>query len=252
MDTSVEAPAPSTAHPPAPLYPAAMTPRIVVLCPLEFERAAIARRLRKSAHAPAILVRRTGPGAEAIEDALDALADEPPELVILAGLAGGLSLTPPSPRIGEVIDPVGGGRWFPTRLPPGNEETVSIVGLRSPVFTPKAKRMLHEATGAALADCESHAFARVCEELALPWCIVRAVSDGPGDILPEASVDWVDDDGNTLALRALCGMLLNPRHIPTIMRIRKRSRPALEAAAGRIMELAGALDRKGAARVRAS
>ncbi len=210
----------------------------VVLCPLEIERRAIAAAARSVAD-----VRRTGPGEDAMAAAVKALLEdgERPRLVVLAGLAGGLTETEETaPRIGRVVDLARARHWRPTVMPPGDGDPVTIVGLSAPAFSKRQKKQMFEATGAALADCESHAFASACQEAGLRWAVVRGVSDGPEDGLPESAVNWVDERGYTRAARVLGSALIAPALLPTLWKLSRRSRAALRAVSGRVVELLAA------------
>lgn len=206
--------------------------RPFVICPLEHERRVLERLLGDRAS-----FRVSGPGPDAIRRALGAILEERPPLVILAGVAGGLrecdSLAPP---IDCIVDRRG-GRWTPNVLDPECSQGVTLVGVEAPVVDPVAKRQLADETGAALVDCESHAFAAMLENRDVPWAVVRGVSDGPDDELPPDIDRWVDDRGRTRGLVLARRLALAPGLIPRMRALGARSRTALEEAGERITRI---------------
>ncbi len=203
----------------------------VIVCPLDYER----RLIRKAVGLHASIV-VSGPGPDAVRAAVHALAADPPPLLILCGVAGGLAETPPAPRIGRIIDRDARAWTVPVSLP-GQDPPVTLLGLDEPIATPDKKRSAARAFTAALADCESHAFAESCEDLGLRWCVIRGVSDGPGESLPAGVTQWVDARGKARLGRFLAHVILEPSALPAALRLRRRSRRAMKAAASRLVEL---------------
>lgn len=209
-------------------------PSVVVLCPLNVERRAIAKRLRDRAE-----VRVAGPGAEAITAAVRSLGGSRPALVILFGLAGGLREGEVAPRIGRVVDK-DGRSWTPSVISPGLSAPATIVGVDEPVLHPARKKQMAKAYAASLVDTESHAFAAAAHAAGLRWAVVRGVSDGPDTALPAAVSEWVDATGRTRLGRILLAAILNPGVIPAAVALARRARPALRAASDRLIELLNA------------
>lgn len=203
----------------------------VVICPLEHER-----RLIRKAVGPRAKIVVSGPGAEAMRSAVRALKDDPPPLVALCGVAGGLIETTDAPRIIKILDR-NARTWAPTAIVPGDEPGVTVLALDEPVDTVDRKGALARAYAAALVDCESHAFAQEAVALKLRWAVVRGVSDGPKESLPAGVSEWVDAKGRARLLRFLGHCILEPSAFFAALRLRKRSRKAMKAAAARLVEL---------------
>jgi hypothetical protein len=72
--------------------------------------------------------------------------------------------------------------------------------------------------------------------------VIRGVSDGPDDALPEGVAQWVDAKGHTKPWRVLRSMLRDPRRMPSLMRLARESGAAL-ASATRLAEQVLALSR---------
>lgn len=192
-----------------------------IICPLEIE----ARALLTLAGMDPARVIVSGPGvavAQGVEVAHGAGATS----VVLAGFGAGLAATPLAPPIGAVVDEE--GRAFAPTIRVGGR-AVRIVGVDRIVLTPAQKASLRARSGAELADTESHHFARACVERGLEFGVVRAVSDGPNDELPEEAANWIDAQGRTLAARVLLDLARRPALIP---RLRALARASRHAAAG--------------------
>lgn len=226
----------------------AVTP--VVLCPLEAEGRAVRAALDR-AGLDRIPVRLTGVGAAAAEAAVDALDPRAP-LVVMAGIGGGLAEGPPVVVARRVVDERG-GRWeSPSRVdrdaaagPPGAAGTgsawgggMTVLGVDRIISTPAEKRRLHEQTGAVVVDMESHGLARACARRPrLPWAVVRGVSDGHDETIPERLVRWFDPRGR-LILRRLAGDLaVRPWLAPSLVRLGRRSRRVLPLVGERVASL---------------
>lgn len=202
----------------------------IVLCPLDIERRAIVKRVGDRAD-----VRLVGPGPAAMRTALEALVKQRPAMVLLFGLAGGLRDDERAPRINRVVDK-DARAWLPTCVPPGESPAVTIVGMDEPVLHRARKKQMASAYAAAAVDTESHVFAEFASTAGWRWGVIRGISDGPEDHLPAAVTEWVDERGRTRILRVLLGAILNPGVIPAAITLFRRSRPALRAAADRLIE----------------
>lgn len=213
----------------------------VVVCPMEIEAAAVRRGARGVVGVEVI---RSGIGKEAIVRAVEARAGRGPVpgLVILAGVCGALRPVDDVPPIARVIDEHG-GEW--TGGIGMVESGRTLVAVDRVVSTPGEKRALADATGAALVDMESHAFAAACERLGLAWGVVRGVSDTPEETLPGEVLGWITADGRTRVGRAVADMVMKPGLIPHMRRTLARSKRVLPMVAARVMSLHAAVSERG-------
>jgi len=202
-------------------------PSVIVITPLVFEAAALRPVLRRFGITPLVC----GPGAEAAARAVGTLAGEPPALVLLAGLAGGL-------KPAATLAPCGWGREIlsPDRKPVRGRSkvlsgsswpSVRVATVSSPIFLPSDKLALGRVTDADFVDTESFWFAQAAADLDIPWAVIRAVSDSAEDVLPPAVVKWTTASGATNTAGALKDLLLNPSLLGKVMRLRKASKIAL-------------------------
>lgn len=94
----------------------------------------------------------------------------------------------------------------------------------SPVLltTPDAKRQLRQATGAAAADMETAAIARVALECGLPFLCVRVIVDTAGEAVPSALPGLLNDDGGVRWLALLQKLLHQPALVADLLRLGRR------------------------------
>lgn len=233
--------------------------RAVVLSPLSVERAPlkraclgeISRAGGTPADARAIEFLLTGIGADRITAAVAALAARPPGtrpgLVVLAGTAGGLVDGVHAPPIAAVVDEHG-HRWSPTvttviaqplaaTQDQAQAPAATVLGVDRLIPTPQQKRALAARTGATIVDMESHAFARACESAGLRWAVVRGVSDGPDDHLPEFIMRWFTAAGRARPLVMTADILTHPGAWPGLARLSRRTKGALAQAGASLATL---------------
>jgi hypothetical protein len=203
-------------------------PRPVVLCPLEFE----CRALQRAGVDRTFALACCGPGPDAVSQWLRN-AGRGDRAVILAGLAGALvdALAPGAACvITEVIDAPSGRRWRPPLQAIALDLTASPCAVTSTphsICTPSGKRSLHHRTGAHVVDLESVAFAHAASDLHRPWGIVRGISDGVDDALPDEVDGWVDSTGRT-RLRAVMASILRRASTPRqLLDLRARASRAM-------------------------
>jgi hypothetical protein len=203
---------------------------VAVLCPMRIERAAVERAVRH-AGLEKVRVIQTGIGREAVLAAIVRCAGG--GLLVLAGACGGLVECGDVPPIAMVIDEHG-ERWTPFG---SDANGVTLVGLDRIVSTPGDKRALAAATGAAVVDMESHAFAAECEKKGVAWAVVRGVSDTPEETLPAEVLGWITPEGNTRGVRAVLDMVRRPSLVPHIFGVLRRSNRVLPLVGERVVEL---------------
>lgn len=217
----------------------------VILCPMEVEERAVRRALRAvlcdSPHyAPCTSILRTGIGKDRITACVRELhaSPTPPAAFILAGVCGGLTPTSHLPPIARVIDEHGHAWDRGIGFTPSSPSGVTLIGVDRIVGSPADKAALARATGAAIVDMESHAFAALCETLGVPWSVVRGVSDTPQESLPPEVLGWLAPDGSTRTGRAVADMARKPSLIPHMVRVLRRSSAVLPLVGARAVEIA--------------
>ena len=204
-----------------------------IVCPLEFER----RSLAALARARGWTLVRTGPGAAGIDRW--AHGDELPPAgtrVVLAGLAG--ATAPLSAdraiRVGTVVDHEG-NEW-PAPGVPEPDRAFRCLCVSHVLAKPEAKDRAARQWRVDLADMESAPFARLASERGWDWAIVRGISDGVDESLPEGIEGWTDANGCTRLWKVIASILVTPTLLPRLRTLRDRSRRAMRA-------VAAALDR---------
>jgi hypothetical protein len=209
----------SAAMPP-PVHPAG----VIVLCPMKIERRAVARAMR-AAGLEAVPIVQTGIGRHAVVAALArAVSAGEVTAAVLAGACGALSAVEAVPPISRVID-ARGHEWRSPLPHPARDGApgITLIGVDHVVSTPGDKAALAAATGAAIVDMESHAFAAECQRLRIAWAVVRGVSDTPLETLPHEVLAWINPDGDPRAWRAARDLTLRPRLLPHMARVLARS-----------------------------
>ncbi len=203
-----------------------------VVCPLEFER----RALLQAGVGKYCEVSCCGPGALAARQGVEnsAITNGP---IILAGLAGALQedMAKGSAYVATRVIDGAGQSWHPTGTAEGSLPGPSgptIISTVHTITTTQDKRALAERTGADLVDLESAAFAEAASAAGRRWAIVRGVSDGLHDALPEDIDEWVDEQGRTRTSAVIAAILRRPALVGEVRRLRADSIEAMNAVAG--------------------
>jgi nicotinate-nucleotide adenylyltransferase len=198
----------------------------LVFCPLGFER----RCFLRFGKLPVVA---TGPGEAAIRRAFaerDAWPVRRPRLLILVGLAGGLTdrvRAGEAAVVSEVVS-LDGAAPLTSRL---GAEHVAIAQAPHIVSSVDEKRRLASRSGADLVDTESRAFAECAADAGIPWAIVRGVSDDASQALPPELAGLVDERGVTRPARIAAALLSRPGLISDLIRIGRTARAAMRSAA---------------------
>lgn len=100
------------------------------------------------------------------------------------------------------------------------------------------KAALHRASGALAVDMESGAAWRFAQARGLPFAALRAVADGPEDVLPKAAAVGLNPDGSPAPWRVLAALLRRPEDLPALLRLARAS-AAAHAALRRALASAG-------------
>ncbi|HXZ22103.1 MAG TPA: phosphorylase [Pseudolabrys sp.] len=93
-----------------------------------------------------------------------------------------------------------------------------VVGWDSLVASPEEKFQLHEETGAAAVDMESHIAAAVAAEYHIPFAACRVIIDAAQRALPPAATLGLHLDGTPDVPAVLRSVWQNPRQIPALIR----------------------------------
>ena len=202
----------------------------VIVTALSYERRALVR----AGLEPRARLVCCGPGAEAVA----AWARRDPIAagctVVLAGLAGALTGRhhPGTAHLAATVIDAHGRRWSP---PLGGD---AVLAAAPAVLTgPTQKRQWAQGASADLVDLESAAFATVATARGWRWGVIRGVSDGPDESLPEAIGDWVDARGRVRPAKVCAGLLRRPGDAGRLRQLARTSRKAMAAVAGRLETL---------------
>lgn len=214
---------------------------LLVLVAVEFEVRGLARRLGGAGEGPGHLLRAVGLGATALaglEGALDGLR---PRAVLVTGLAGGCApdIAPGDLVLGEVVGPAPGGAWL---RPDATLADRALAALRAaglphrvgplltvpaPLATPAEKAAAWDTHGAVAADMESARVLHWAARAGFPALAVRAVADGPADLLPIGVTRAVGPAGRVRPA-TVAAWLARPALLRAGWRVWRRSELALD------------------------
>ncbi len=118
----------------------------------------------------------------------------------------------------------------------------AIAGTRHLLATPAQKQALFKATGALAADMESHAVAELASAAAIPFIVVRAISDPAEQALPEVAIRCLGPGGQ-IRPAALIGVIARPGELAALIRLGLQARRALAALSQVARRAGGSLER---------
>ena len=101
-----------------------------------------------------------------------------------------------------------------------------IVGVDTVVFSPGAKRQLHERTGAIACDMETQALARVATEMGVPFVVVRAISDPAWQGVPQGILPCLTREGGIDYLGLTLALVRRPWALPALIVLAGSSKKA--------------------------
>jgi hypothetical protein len=163
--------------------------------------------------------------ARAASGAARVLSAARPGRVLVVGVAGALSA---DLDVGEVLAPdlvvdVSSGRsWRPHRQPGRTGAhrggTLATVAAFGDPASPDAVAV----------DMETAAVAQLCDQLDVPWDVLRVISDRPGAVSP-AVAGLVKEDGRVDATALAWLLLRRPAHVRTLLGLRAQLQTALAA-----------------------
>ena len=166
----------------------------------------------------------------------------PGRVVILAGLAGGID---PAHRAGltrcaRYIVAAGADECRPSPrylAPLRLHDGMDIASVDRIAFTAEEKRAIFDATGAAMVDMESAAFAALASARKWRWGVVRTISDDATTPLPHWIADIIRSDGSTNYRAVAHALLRDPRRISLLMAIARHTPRMLRSCAQEIARL---------------
>lgn len=211
--------------------------RIVILAPMTVEAAPLRRLVR--GRVP-VIVAGVGPAA-AVRSTRRALWEHRPDLVLVAGVAGGISR---QLAVGDVVVPetvvdgATGRCYVPQPLdsttPQGTIVTVDAI-LDDATLTSRFP-------DTTAVDMESAAVASVCEDANVAWSVVRGISDLTWtDPLPEATLTFLREDGRMRAGVVLGHVIRHPGDAARVWRMGQDTAAAMRGVV-RVVEASGLLD----------
>ena len=186
---------------------------------------------------PGIMTFAGGGQAKRLEADLEKAVAQGGRSILSFGIAGGLApkLRPGSWLIARsVID--GNSRiatdaaWSArlAELIP-HADVVDVIGVDAPLGSAAQKRATHEATGAGIADMESHIVARVAQAHRLPFAVCRVVADPAERGLPPAALVGMRIDGSVDTAAVIYSLIRKPRQLPALMRVARDTQTAFRA-----------------------
>ena len=101
----------------------------------------------------------------------------------------------------------------------GRADLVRIAGVDRPLSRSSEKQDLHQGSGAAAADMESHVVARIAAELALPFAVLRVIADPVERELPPAALAGMRTDGRIDVGAVLASLAKSPHQLPGLIRL---------------------------------
>lgn len=182
----------------------------------------------------------SGADPSRLQQALKSLNPEKVRAIISYGVAGGLD---PEYRPGDVIVPravvMGGKRWetdaflssqFAGQIVGQNIVVHDgvLVGSNEVIMNPKAKKDIHDQTGAAAVDMESHIAAQYAEDVGVPFAVVRVISDPAERTLPSVTRNSIKPNGDIRIFRIIGKLLYHPWQLPDLIRAGKDSSLAFD------------------------
>jgi len=173
--------------------------------------------------------------------AAEALVKAGAQGLISFGLAGGLK---PGLRPGSILVPpavIEGSRTYVCdfRLMEflGGSTGTPVLAGQKIAATAHEKALLYRRSHPAAVDLESGAVARVATEKALPFAVLRAVTDPAELDLPPAAMVALKDDGSVDLGKVLIAVLKQPKQIPALIALGKDAKAARAALIARVKTL---------------
>lgn len=179
------------------------------------------------------MVRVGGGTPEGAQSAAQSLIEQGAKALLSFGLAGGLQ---PGLQPGTVLVPP--CVITPTETYTCDQALMSFLGGESPApllagqhiaATVAEKSALYQQYNATSIDLESGAVAAVAAQNALPFAVLRAVTDPAERPLPPAALIALRDDGSLDIVRLLRSILNQPSQIPGLLKVGQDAKAARRA-----------------------
>lgn len=189
------------------------------------------------------MIRVGGGTPEGAKLAAQSLVDQGAEALLSFGLAGGLQ---PGLQPGAVLVPP--CVISQTGTYACDQGLMSFLGGATPApllagkhiaETVAEKSYLYQKYNAAAIDLESGAVAEIATHNALPFAVLRAVTDPAERPLPPAATIALKDDGSLDIIRLLRSIVRQPRQISGLIRIGQDAKAARRDLLGRLKAISG-------------
>jgi nucleoside phosphorylase len=168
----------------------------------------------------------TGMGPRNAEKAIrNAIAGEPPGLILTCGFAGGLR---PGLASGTVVFASTGNADLESALARSGAQPGRFHCVTRVATTAEEKRALRKSTGADAVEMESQVICAVCRETNIPCATVRVILDTAEENLPLDFNFLMTPDHQLRYVRLATMLLAAPGKIPALLRLQKQSRAAAE------------------------
>lgn len=176
-----------------------------------------------------------GGDSERLRRELDDMIELFPGVVVSSGLAGALD---PTLKPGDVV--LAGDPVFVAKVRAALPEAIigGVVTSDTVVATAADKTALRAKTGAIAVDMESGIAEQVARQRGLPFGILRVISDGANEELPEAVRVGMRPDGGIALGKILTSLARNPTQLPALMRMGSQSGLAFREL-GRVYDVLG-------------
>jgi adenosylhomocysteine nucleosidase len=170
-----------------------------------------------------------------LERLITVAIDDGAEALISFGIAAGLAwnMDAGTCAVGRNVvhdgtsyaaDPVWSGH---IRSMIGVPDLVTIAGVDQPLRSQAEKKALHDETGAAAADMESHVVGRLAAKHELPFAVIRAIADPVNRDLPEAALAGMSSDGSVNIGGVLVSIAKEPSSLRALVRLAADTRLAM-------------------------
>ena len=189
------------------------------------------------------MIRAGGGTPKGARSAAQALVDQGAEALLSFGLAGGLQ---PGLHPGTVLVPP--CVITQTETYECDPALISFLGGATPApllagqhiaATVAEKSVLYQQYNATAIDLESGEVAEIARQNALPFAVLRAVTDPAERPLPPAALVALKDDGSLDVIRLLRSILRQPGQIPGLLKIGQDAKAARRTLLERLKAISG-------------